>query len=113
RRSAFATVARSLTVRVRLVLRTVAGAVLVPAAAPQTAATGPFVYVVKDDSTAELRPVGIGQSHGDLVVVESGLKAGERVVVNGQSGVMPGGKVRVEEPAAAAGAKPAGAGSPP
>src|SRR5204863_3993377 len=41
--------------------------------------------VVKDDSTAELRPVGIGQSHGDLVVVESGLKAGERVVVNGRS----------------------------
>ena len=60
-------------------------------------AKGPFVYVVKEDDTAELRPVTPGQRQGDLVVIEEGVKPGERVVVNGQLGVTPGGKVRVEE----------------
>jgi multidrug efflux system membrane fusion protein len=65
-------------------------------------AKGPFVYVVKDDDTAELRPVKPGQRQADLVVIEEGIKPGERVVVNGQLGVTPGGKVRVEEPQGAA-----------
>jgi len=85
-------------VRVRLVLRTLRGAVLVPAAAPQMSAKGPFVYVVKEDSTAELRPVKLGQRQDELVVVDEGLKPGERVVVSGQLAVMPGGKVNTEEP---------------
>jgi membrane fusion protein, multidrug efflux system len=85
-------------VRVRLVLATLRGAVLVPATAPQVSAKGPFVYVVSEDSTAELRPVVPGQAQGTLVVIEKGVKAGERVVVNGQLGVTPGGKVAVVEP---------------
>ncbi len=89
-------------VNVRLVLANLPKAVLVPAAAPQDSAKGPFVYVVKNDSTAELRPVKLGQRQGDLVVVEQGLQPGERVVMNGQLGVMPGGKVRVVTPPAAA-----------
>lgn len=82
-------------VNVRLVLAALPKAVLVPAAAPQDSAKGPFVYVVKEDSTAEMRPVKLGQRQGELVVVEQGLQPGERVVMNGQLGVMPGGKVRV------------------
>jgi multidrug efflux system membrane fusion protein len=82
-------------VNVRLVLATLPKAVLVPTAATQDSAKGPFVYVVKEDSTAELRPVKLGQRQGELVVVEQGLQPGERVVMNGQLGVMPGGKVRV------------------
>lgn len=78
---------------VRLILGIHRQAVLVPADAPQTAAKGPFVYVVRADSTAELRPVKIGQRQGDLIVVEQGIKAGERVVIAGQLGVTPGGKV--------------------
>jgi multidrug efflux pump subunit AcrA (membrane-fusion protein) len=85
-------------VKVKLVLATLREAVVVPAGAPQVSAKGPFVYVVKEDDTAELRPVTTGQRQGDLVVVEQGVKAGERVVVNGQLGVTPGGKVRIEEP---------------
>ncbi|HKI02676.1 MAG TPA: efflux RND transporter periplasmic adaptor subunit [Thermoanaerobaculia bacterium] len=88
-------------VKIRLVLDTIEQAVLVPAAAPQTNALGPFVYVVKDDSTAEQRTVTPGQRQGDLVVISQGLKAGEQVVVNGQLGVTPGGKVRVEKAATA------------
>jgi multidrug efflux system membrane fusion protein len=82
-------------VNVRLVLATLPKAVLVPSAAPQDSAKGTFVYVVKQDSTAELRPVKLGQRQGELVVVEEGLQPGERVILNGQLGVMPGGKVRV------------------
>jgi multidrug efflux pump subunit AcrA (membrane-fusion protein) len=51
--------------------------------------------VVKPDSTAELRPVKLGQRQGDFVVVDEGLKSGEPVVVQGQLGVTPGGKVRI------------------
>ncbi len=88
-------------VKVRLVLSTQKGAVLVAALAPQTSAKGPFVYVVKDDSTAEFRPVALGQRQGDLVAITEGLKGGERVVTTGQLLLTPGGKVRIEEPAAA------------
>jgi membrane fusion protein, multidrug efflux system len=85
--------------KVRLILEIRQNAILVPAEAPQLSAKGPFVYVVKPDSTAELRPVKVGQRQDDLVVIDQGLKPGERVVVTGQLGVTPGGKVRVVEPA--------------
>lgn len=85
-------------VNVRLVLSTIHQAVLIPATAPQTSAKGSFVYVVKQDSTAEQRPISLGQRQGDLVVVETGLQPGETVVTNGQLGVTPGRKVRVEQP---------------
>jgi len=95
-------------VNVRLILATLPKAVLVPAAAPQDSAKGAFVYVVKADSTAELRPVKLGQRQGDLVVIEQGLQPGENVVMNGQIGVMPGGKVKVvtDAPAAPAAGQP-------
>jgi multidrug efflux system membrane fusion protein len=88
-------------VKIRLILSRRAGAVLVPATAPQMSAKGPFVYVVKDDSTAELRLVTPGQRQGALVVIDQGLKGGERVVVAGQVGITPGGKVHIEEPSTA------------
>ncbi|PYS56686.1 MAG: efflux RND transporter periplasmic adaptor subunit [Acidobacteria bacterium] len=85
-------------VNIRLVLSTIHGAVLVPATAPQMSAKGSFVYVIKQDSTAEQRQVTLGQRQGDLVVVEKGVEPGERVVTIGQIGVTPGGKVRVQPP---------------
>jgi multidrug efflux system membrane fusion protein len=94
-------------VKVRLVLSTLKSAVLVPSVAPQMSAKGSFVYVVKDDSTAELRIVKTGQPQGDLVVIEEGVKPGEKVVVNGQLGVTPGGKVRDASAAPPAPAAPA------
>jgi multidrug efflux system membrane fusion protein len=96
-------------VKVRLILNNKPGAVLIPVAAPQMSARGPFVYVIHEDSTAELRQIVTGQRQGDLLVVESGLAAGERVVVNGQLGVAPKGKVHVleaEQAAAPAGTAP-------
>lgn len=84
-------------VNVRLVLGTLHQAVLIPAAAPQMSAKGSFVYVIKQDQTAEQRPVSLGQRQEDLIVVESGVQAGDLVVTNGQLGVTPGGKVLVEQ----------------
>ena len=84
--------------RVRLVLDTRRDAVLIPAEAPQLSAKGPFVYVIKSDSSAELRPVKLGQRQGESVAIDDGVKAGEQVVVKGQLGVTPGGKVRIAQP---------------
>src|SRR5438874_8937733 len=66
-------------VNIRLILSTIQQATLVPVAAPQMSANGSFLYVVKDDSTAEQRPVTLGQRQGDMIVVEKGLEPGERV----------------------------------
>jgi len=92
-------------VNVRLVLSTDKGAVLIPNQATQISQKGTFVYVVKSDDTAELRPVKLGQRQGDQVVVSEGVAANERVVLAGQMLVRPGDKVRVDS-GSAAGADP-------
>ena len=81
-------------VNVRLVLKTLKGAVLVPSNASMMSQKGPYVFVVKDNSTAEMRPVKIGQAQGDKLVITEGLAAGEKVITDGQMMVMPGGPVR-------------------
>jgi membrane fusion protein, multidrug efflux system len=88
-------------VHIRLVLMVKKDAVLIPAQAMQISQKGPFVYVVKADNTAEPHPVVLGQRQGDLVVVESGVEAGDNVIVTGQLQVQPGGKVTVSAPAGA------------
>lgn len=81
-------------VRVRFILDVLKDAELVPAQAVQISQNGPFVFVVKPDNTVDLRPVKPGQrQEGDLTVIESGLKAGESVVVTGQLALAPGTKV--------------------
>lgn len=83
-------------VDVKLVLSTEKGVVLIPNQATQISQRGPFVYIVKSDDTAELRPVKLGQRQGDQVVVTEGVAPNERVVLAGQMLVRPGGKVRVD-----------------
>jgi len=83
-------------VRVRLILETLKGAKLVPSSAVQIGQNGPYVFVIKDDSTLDLRQVKPGQRHGDLTVVTEGVKAGEKVVVSGQLQLSPGAKVAVQ-----------------
>jgi multidrug efflux system membrane fusion protein len=92
-------------VDVKLVLDTEKAAVLIPSQAAQISQQGPFVYVVKSDDTADLRPIKLGQRQGDQVVVTEGVAANERVVLSGQMLVRPGGKVRI------ATGGPAGSGS--
>jgi multidrug efflux system membrane fusion protein len=98
-------------VNIRLVLSTIHNAVLVPASAPQMSANGSFVYVVKQDSTAEQRAVSLGQRQGELIVIEKGVEPGERIVTVGQLGVTPGGKVLIEQPREAGSSAPTENGS--
>lgn len=97
-------------VNVKLVLETKKGAVLVPNQATQISQQGPFVFVIKADDTAELRPVKLGQRQGNDVVITSGVTPGERVVLAGHLLVKPGGKVHVDSgvPAQASGSERGG-----
>jgi multidrug efflux system membrane fusion protein len=81
-------------VRVRFILDTIKDATLVPSQAVQISQSGPFVFVVKPDSTVDLRSVKPGQRQdGDLTVIETGVKPDETVVVTGQLALGPGTKV--------------------
>src|SRR5215831_10339305 len=70
-------------VNARLLVDTKKDASIVPTAAVQRSPQGTFVYVVKDDSTVDLRQVVLGPTEGDDVAIERGLSPGERVVIEG------------------------------
>jgi multidrug efflux system membrane fusion protein len=70
-------------------------AVVVPVAAVQAGQQGQFVFVVKADSTVDVRPVKVGWIDGNDVVVESGVAAGDVVVTDGQLRLVPGARVSV------------------
>jgi membrane fusion protein (multidrug efflux system) len=81
-------------------------AIVVPQLAVQQASKGHVVYVVKEDGTAELRPVVVGDYSGEKgILIASGLQAGDRVVVDGALKVVPGQPVKIAEPGAAASGK--------
>lgn len=84
-------------VRVRLILDVIKDAKLVPNGAVQNGQNGPYVFVVKSDSTLDLRQVKPGQKHGELTVIKDGVRSGETVVVRGQLQLAPGTKVLVKE----------------
>jgi multidrug efflux system membrane fusion protein len=83
-------------VQVALTLSDLTNAIVVPSQAVQTGQNGQFVYVVKPDQIAEERPVTIGITYQGEIVVQSGLKAGETVVTDGQLRLAPGVKVSIK-----------------
>jgi membrane fusion protein (multidrug efflux system) len=85
---------------VRVVLKgaSMPNAVTVPQRAVLEGPQGKFVYVVNEKSQAEPRPVEAGQWSGDRWVISSGLKGGERVIVDGVMKIGPGAPVRIAEP---------------
>jgi multidrug efflux system membrane fusion protein len=90
-------------VRVRLILQTLKNAVLVPSSAVQIGQNGPYAFVVKSDSTLDLRQVKPGQKQeGDTTVITEGVKPGEIVVTRGQLQLAPGMKVAAQEDKTAA-----------
>jgi membrane fusion protein, multidrug efflux system len=84
-------------VNAHLMLSVVQNGVNVPSAAIQTGPKGPFTYVVKDDSTVDMRPLTVIQTENNTALIGSGLKAGERVVTAGQFRLQQGTKVQVSE----------------
>jgi len=84
---------------VRVVLRgaTRPNAVTVPQRAVLEGPQGKFVYVVNEKSQAEPRPVEAGEWAGQSWIITSGLKPGERVIVDGVMRLGPGAPVRIAE----------------
>jgi membrane fusion protein, multidrug efflux system len=78
----------------RVQVRTDRDALTVPDAAVQLGPNGPFTYVVKADSTVEVRPLHVVEGSGGVSVVTSGLTAGERVVTSNQYRLQAGVRVR-------------------
>ena len=84
-------------VKVRLVLDILKDAKLVPSSAVQIGQNGPYVFVIRPDSTLELRQVKPGQPQGDLTVITDGVQKDEMVVTSGQLQLSPGMKVNPRE----------------
>ncbi len=90
-------------VNVRVRVRTVRSGLVVPATAVQRGPDGSYAYVVQPDSTVAMVPLQLGNEAGDnTILVTAGLKAGDKVVTEGQFRLKPGSKVRALAPGEAA-----------
>jgi membrane fusion protein, multidrug efflux system len=84
-------------VNVRLLADTLKQVVMAPAAAVQFGNDGTFAYVVNDQSTVNIRKLKVGASDGENSVILEGLKAGDRLVLEGTDRLREGTKVEVVE----------------
>jgi len=82
-------------VNARLLVNVLRGAVTVPTAAIQRSPQSTYVYVVKPDHTVENRNVAVELTEGDDAVIQSGVAAGDLVIVDGVDKLRPGMKVDV------------------
>jgi multidrug efflux system membrane fusion protein len=89
-------------VNLRLQVRAIKDAVVVPVTALRHGSSGDFVYVLKADRTVSLRPVTRGQATVDKVQVKTGLQAGEQVITEGADRLKDGARVTLpgDKPAA-------------
>ena len=83
-------------VNVTMTLGIQANAVVVPGVAIQVGPNGPYAFVIRPDSTVELRLIKTDRAVGDRTVVAEGLAAGEQVVVDGQLRLGNGTRVAVQ-----------------
>lgn len=101
-------------VNMRLLVRTEANGLVIPANAVQRGPDGDFVYVVgkndKGDAIAEKRDIRVARSESGTALIASGLNDGDRIVTEGQYRLQPGSKIREakDEPVVAADSKPKG-----
>jgi multidrug efflux system membrane fusion protein len=77
-------------VNARLLVDTRHNGLTVPAAVVQQGAKGPYAYVVNPDDTVAIRPIKVAQIADGQALIDSGLKANEQVVVDGQYKLQPG-----------------------
>jgi multidrug efflux system membrane fusion protein len=82
-------------VNARLLLDTRHNGLTVPAAVVQQGTKGPYAYVVNPDSTVAIRPIKVAQISDGQALIDSGLKANEQVVVDGQYKLQPGTRVTI------------------
>jgi len=99
-----------LFVQITLALTDEAGVVVVPATAVQPSASGQFVYVVKQDRTAEVRQVTVARQFGEEMIIARGLASGEEVVTDGQLRLTPGAQVSIAQRGGGSGDSGSGSG---
>ena len=92
-------------VNVRLLVKTLANVVTVPTSAIQRGAPGTYVYVINSDNTVSVRQVSTGPVDGNITAINSGLSAGERVVIDGTDRLRDGLKVTIADEKAQTGAQ--------
>jgi membrane fusion protein, multidrug efflux system len=99
---------------VRVILRgaTHPNALTVPQRAVLEGPQGKFVYIVDEKGTAQPRPVELGEWAGDDWIVNQGIQAGERVIIDGLMKLGPGAPVRIADANAKPAAQPQPAGKP-
>jgi membrane fusion protein, multidrug efflux system len=85
-------------VNARLILTTRKDATVVPSSVVQRGPQGTYAYVIKTDKTVEMRPIKVAQTEANVALIDSGLKAGEQVVVDGQYKLQPGAHVELTTP---------------
>jgi len=95
-------------VNVRLLINVLKNAVVVPGTTIQRGSQGNFVYVVRNNQTAELRPVTIQTTEGNDVAIATGLQAGDMVVLEGMDKIQDGARVDVQTPGSSSPAPVAG-----
>ena len=98
-------------VNVRLLIDTLKQVVVIPTGAVQRGPDGTFVYVIKDDNSAAMRPIVVQKQDETQTVVKSGVTPPERVVTTGFARLTDGAKVSIggaAAPAAPAAAAPGG-----
>jgi multidrug efflux system membrane fusion protein len=81
-------------VNARVLVRTERNALTVPTSAVQLGPNGPFTYVIKNDSTVEVRALELGDESGGKTVIKKGLALNERVVTSNQYRLQAGVHVR-------------------
>lgn len=83
--------------KVRLVVKTVKDAILMPAQALQVGENSNYVFLVKEDHTVEVKDVTILEKYDDYLMIDQGVKAGDIVVTSGQLNLKPGMKIQIKE----------------
>ena len=79
-------------IRLRVSIPSTSAAVI-PSAAVQRGSFGTFVYLLKDDKSVTIRRVGLGPTQGSRIAITTGLKPGDRVVLEGDDQLKEGAKV--------------------
>jgi multidrug efflux system membrane fusion protein len=101
-------------VNIHLVMENRPNALVVPSAAIQSGVQGSFVWTVKNDATgaptAQMQPVKVALAQGQLTILDSGVTAGTKVVVDGADRLRQGGQVSVSQTKSAGGGQGKGSG---
>lgn len=84
-------------VKVKLRIKTLHDTQTIPSTSIRKNTDGPYVFVLKEDSTVELRPISPGPKVGDFTVVLEGVEIGEQVVTEGHIHLKPGAGVYTKE----------------